>query len=80
MKDQVISKGPPWVSGSRICIDISKAKCDSMFAEGLLSRLLHLNSFKRTRHYFSISLQSQVTRQQEFSIILSFFILPKESQ
>lgn len=72
MKDQMISKGPLQVQGSRIHIDISKAKCDSMFA-GLLSWLLYLNSFKlRHRHYFSISLQSQVTRN---SIFFYFYFL-----
>lgn len=53
----MISEGPPQVCGSRIYIHISKAKCDSMFAEGLLSWLLYLNSFKLGHgHYFSISL------------------------
>lgn len=67
MKDQMISKGLPQVSDSRICIHISKAKCekkkktkskcDSMFAEQLLSWLLYLNSFKLGHeHYLYASL------------------------
>lgn len=65
MKEQMISKGPLQVGSSRICIEIGIAKCDSMFAEGLLSWLLYLISFKLGHgHYFSRSLQSQVTKQQ----------------
>ena len=71
-KDHMVSKGPPQTSGSRACIAISKAKYDSVFAEGLLSQLLSLNSFKLEHgHYLSVSLQRQVTSLQLF--IIFFF-------
>ena len=73
-KDHMVSKGPPHASGSRVCIAISKATCDGMFAEGLLSRLLSLNSFKLEHgHYLSVSLQCQVTKQQLFLLCYLFF-------
>ena len=72
------SKGPPQPQVLESVLPFSKATCDSVLAEGLLSRLLSLNSFKLDHgHYLSVSLQHQVTRQQLFPLCYFFFNLPK---